>query len=63
MPLEENDFGLEPAQTGGELVRNGSVLVFTGSFPEPITTFQVEELREQDRESRILAACTGIRRR
>ena len=45
----------EPADAGGELIRKGSVLVFTGDFAEPITTAKVNELIEQDREGRIKA--------
>ena len=55
LSVEGNGFRLEPTDAGGELVRKGSVLVFTGGFPEPITTAQVNELIEQDREGRIMA--------
>ena len=48
LSVEGNGFRLEPADAGGELVRKGSVLVFTGGFPEPITTAQVNKLIEQD---------------
>src|SRR5258708_39301743 len=56
LSVEGNGFRLEPADAGGELVRKGSVLVFTGGFPEPITTAQVKEFIEQDRDGRIMAA-------
>jgi len=55
LSVEGNGFRLEPADAGGELVRKGSVLVFTGAFAEPITTANVNELIEQERESRITA--------
>jgi AbrB family looped-hinge helix DNA binding protein len=58
LSVEGNGFRLEPGNAGGELVRKGSVLVFTGGFAEPITTDKVNELIAQDREGRI-AAGTG----
>jgi len=63
LSVEGNGFRLEPADAGGELVRKGSVLVFTGSFPEPITTAQVNELIEQDREGRVTSAAGKLRRK
>ena len=63
LSVEGNGFRLEPTNAGGELVRKGSVLVFTGGFPEPITTAQVNELMEQDREGRIMAATGELRRK
>ena len=63
LSVEGNGFRLEPTDAGGELVRKGSVLVFTGSFPEPITTAQVNELIEQDREGRVMAAMGKLRRK
>jgi len=51
----------EPADSDGELVRRGSVLVFTGDFPEPITTKLVRDLIEMDREGRISAANGKLR--
>ena len=63
LSVEGNGFRLEPTDAGGELVRKGSVLVFTGGFPEPITTAQVNELIEQDREGRIMAATGKLRRK
>jgi AbrB family looped-hinge helix DNA binding protein len=62
LSVEGNGFRLEPADTGGELVRKGSVLVFTGGFSESITTTRIHELIEQDREGRIRTE-TGKRRR
>lgn len=56
LSVEGNGFRLEPADAGGELIREGSVLVFTGSFAEPITTAKVNALLEQDREGRMPAA-------
>src|SRR5437588_5356285 len=63
LSVEGNGFRLEPAGAGGELVRKGSVLVFTGGFPEPITTAQVNELLEQEREGRIMHATPKLRRK
>lgn len=53
LSVEGNCFRLEPADVGGKLVRKGSVLVFDGSFSEPITTKKVNELIRQEREMRI----------
>ena len=61
LSVEGNGFRLEPADAGGELVRKGSVLVFTGGFAEPITTAKVNELIEQDREGRITAGTGKLR--
>ena len=44
LSVEGNGFRLEPRNAGGELVRKGSVLVFTGAFAEPMTTDKVNEL-------------------
>jgi len=63
LSVEGNGFRLEPTHAGGELVRKGSVLVFTGGFPEPITTAQVNDLIEQDREGRITAATGKLRKK
>ena len=63
LSVEGNGFRLEPTDAGGELVRKGSVLVFTGGFPEPITTTQVNDLIEQDREARITAATGKLRKK
>jgi AbrB family looped-hinge helix DNA binding protein len=61
LSVEGNGFRLEPTDTGGELIRKGSVLVFTGGFAEPITTAKVNELIEQDREGRISAGTGKLR--
>jgi AbrB family looped-hinge helix DNA binding protein len=55
LSVQGNSFRLEPAPSGGKLVRKGSVLVFTGGFAQPVTTEKVTELIEQDREHRISA--------
>jgi AbrB family looped-hinge helix DNA binding protein len=47
LSVEGSGFRLEPTDTGGELVRKGSVLVFTGGFAEPITTAKVNELLQR----------------
>ena len=52
LSVEGTGFKLEPVDPGGKLVRKGSVLVFTGGFAEPVTTKQVNELIEQEREAR-----------
>jgi len=59
LSVEGNSFRLEPAEAGGKLVREGSVLVFRGG--EPITTEQVNELIDEDREERISAAMGKLR--
>jgi AbrB family looped-hinge helix DNA binding protein len=63
LSVEGNSFRLEPTDSGGKLVRKGSVLVFTGGFAEPITTSKVNELMEQDREGRISAGTAKFRRK
>jgi len=63
LSVEGNGFRLEPADAGGELVREGSVLVFTGDFAEPITTAKVNELMERDREGRISAETRKLRKK
>jgi AbrB family looped-hinge helix DNA binding protein len=63
LSVEGNGFRLEPADAGGELVRKGSVLVFTGGFSEPITTAKVNELIEQEREGRITAETGKLRKK
>ena len=63
LSVEGNSFRLEPADVGGELVRKGTVMVFTGEFAEPITTAKVNELIEQDREGRIRAETGKLRKK
>jgi AbrB family looped-hinge helix DNA binding protein len=63
LSVEGNGFRLEPTDAGGELVREGSVLVFTGDFEEPITTAKVNELIEQDRAGRIREATSKVRKK
>jgi AbrB family looped-hinge helix DNA binding protein len=60
--VEGNGFRLEPAEAGGEIIRKGSVLVFTGGFAEPITTAKVNELIQQDREGRIAGQTGKLRK-
>jgi len=55
LSVEGNSFRLEPAGTGGKLVRKGSVLVVTGGFAESLTTEKVNALIDQEREDRISA--------
>lgn len=50
------------ANADGKLIRNGSVLAFTGEFTEPITTAKVNELIEQEREGRIKAETGKLRK-
>ena len=61
LSVESNSFRLEPAHPGGELIRKGSVLVFTGDFAEPITTAKVNEIIEQQREDRMTASAGKLR--
>lgn len=53
LSVEGNGFRLEPTDSGGNLVKEGSVLVFAGAFAEPITTATVNKLIEQEREDRV----------
>ncbi len=61
LSVEGNSFRLAPEDAGGQLVRKGSVLVFTGAFAEPLTTAKVNELIEQEREGRIAAGMGKLR--
>jgi AbrB family looped-hinge helix DNA binding protein len=63
LSVEGNGFRLEPTDAGGELVRKGSVLIFTGGFAEPITTAKVTELLQQEREGRITAQTGKLRKK
>src|SRR5262245_17150203 len=60
--VEGNSIRLQPTSGGGELVRKGTVLVFSGEFAEPVTSRKVEDMLAQEREAR-LAASTGKLRR
>ena len=55
LSIEGNSFRLAPAESGGKLVRKGTVLVFAGSFAEPITTEKVHEIIDEIREERSAA--------
>lgn len=63
LSVEGNGFRLEPADVGGEFIKKGSVLVFTGQFSEPITTEKVNELINAERENRISAETRKLRKR
>jgi AbrB family looped-hinge helix DNA binding protein len=63
LSVEGSGFRLEPTDAGGELVRKGTVLVFTGGFAEPITTAKVNEIIEEDREGRITEATGKLRKK
>jgi AbrB family looped-hinge helix DNA binding protein len=63
LSVEGNSFKLEPTDGGGQLIRKGSVLVFTGGFAEPITTAKINELIEQDRAGRISEGARGLRKK
>lgn len=63
LSAEGNSLRLEPEIAGGELVRKGSVLVFTGEFAEPITSAKIDEILKQDREARITSEAGKARRR
>ena len=52
LSVEGNSIKLEPADTGGKLFREGTVLVISGRFVEPITTSMVERLIEEESENR-----------
>ena len=59
LSVEGNCFRLEPTDTGGGLIKKGSVLVFTGGFAEAITTAKVNEMIEEEREHRIAIGKSG----
>ena len=63
LSVEGGGFRLEPANPGGELIKKGSVLVFTGRFSEPITTEMVNKILEIGRDSRITAETRKLRRK
>ena len=52
LSLEGTTIRLEPAGGGGGFVRKGSVLVFRG-LEAPIRAAEVDELIEQERETRM----------
>ena len=56
LSVEDNGIRLEPAESGGELSRNGSVLVFTGGFSEKITTAKINKMVAEGREARMVQA-------
>ena len=59
--VEGNSFRLQPAESGVKFEKEGSVLVFKGG--DAVTTEQVNELIEEDREDRISAAVGKSRRK
>ena len=61
--VEGTGFKLEPTNVSGELVRQGSVLVFTGEFAERVTSEKVREMIEQERESRIMTVTGKFRKK
>lgn len=63
LSVEGNSFRLEPTESGGKLARKGSVLVFTGEFAEPITTANVNELIQDERETRLSTETGKLRRK
>ena len=63
LSVDGSGFRLEPAASGGELIREGGVLVFAGTFAEPITTAQVNELIEQERDGRIREGIGYLRKK
>ena len=63
LSVEGNSIKLEPAVAGAELVRKGSVLVFTGEFSEPVTARKVEELLARERNERFGAATGKVRKK
>ena len=63
LSIEGNSIKLEPTDTGGKLVREGTVLVFSGQFVEPITTSKVERLIEEERENRFADAAGKLRKK
>jgi AbrB family looped-hinge helix DNA binding protein len=63
LSIEGGGIRLEPTSPGGNLVRKGSVLVFSGEFVEPITTKKVEELISNEREGRLKSRAGKIRKK
>ena len=63
LSVEGNEIKLEPAESGGSLVRKGSALVFTGEFVEPLTTATVEKLIGGEGDERLAAASRKVRRK
>jgi len=63
LSIQGNGIRLEPIPAGGEFVRKGGVLVFTGKFTEPITTATVNALMEQDREDRMTGFAKKLRKK
>jgi AbrB family looped-hinge helix DNA binding protein len=63
LSVEGNGFRLEPEDVGGQLVRKGSVLVFTGSFAEPVTTAKINDLIQNEREDRIKSQSGNLRKK
>jgi AbrB family looped-hinge helix DNA binding protein len=63
LSVEGNTIRLEPANSGAEMVREGTVMVFTGEFAESITTRKVEEMLARDREERLIPAKAKVRKK
>jgi AbrB family looped-hinge helix DNA binding protein len=63
LSVEGNAFKLEPTDAAGKVVKQGSVLVFTGGFAEPVTTAKVKEMIEAEREGRISAVSGRFRKK
>lgn len=63
LSVEGNSIKLEPASAAAELVRKGSVLVFTGEFAEPLTAKKIEDLIARERQERLASASGKMRKR
>jgi AbrB family looped-hinge helix DNA binding protein len=63
LSVEGNGFRLAPTEAGGELTREGSVLVFRGGFTEAVTTAKLNQMITEEREGRISSARGKARRR
>jgi AbrB family looped-hinge helix DNA binding protein len=47
--VEGNCFRFEPIESGGQLIKKGSVLVFSGGFAKAVTTAWVNKMIQDDR--------------
>ncbi len=50
LSVDENGIHLKPQAAAGEIVRKGSVLVFTGQFGERVTSELVQRIIDEERE-------------
>jgi hypothetical protein len=63
LSVEGDSFRLAPTGGGGKLVKEGSVLVFTGEFAEPITIELVENMIAGDRAGAVVSTSKRLRKK